>query len=419
MKLHQTLLFLLGTLTTTALATNYTTADFSECVLSYWEQTYPDCPITDTSCVCTKESSLIAYASSECTPKEYFHARHLFEQECNIRPRAGPSLVDPSVLAPLVLATVFFVIRLWAKLQGLAGGWGPDDTTIALSFVFGVVEYAMYDKMIYYGFGQNIWDVPFDDITNFYKHFEALAMVYKTQISLAKISVLLFLLRIFQSRVFRTFAYIMIGVNASIGITFALVDLLRCTPVHLDWDGWATNYAGGTCIDFIDAILVHCIVNIVADVIIVILPVYEVSKLQLPTGKKITVGMMFMMGLILTVVAIIRLVVFWNHRWGVNQTAGLLPLIHWSVIESQIAILTTCLPAARAVAAHNIPGMNSQGSRRTYASRGPSFLSKGQTNANSKISKSVNFSVDYVSRGPRDDNSEVHLVEMDGKYTRV
>lgn len=122
-------------------------------------------------------------------------------------------------------------------------------------------------------------------------------MVYKTQISLAKISVLLFLLRIFQSRVFRTFAYIMIGVNASIGITFALVDLLRCTPVHLDWDGWATNYAGGTCINFIDAILVHCIVNIVADVIIVILPVYEVSKLQLPTGKKITVGMMFMMGL--------------------------------------------------------------------------------------------------------------------------
>lgn len=46
-------------------------------------------------------------------------------------------------------------------------------------------------------------------------------------------------------------------------------------------------------------------------------------------------------------------------------------------------------------------------------------MSKGQTNANSKISKSVNFSVDYVSRGPRDDNSEVHLVEMDGKYTRV
>lgn len=119
--------------------------------------------------------------------------------------------------------------------------------------------------------------------------------MYKIQISLAKISVCLFLLRIFQSRMFRTLAYTLIGINASIGITWALVDGLRCSPVHLAWDGWA-NEDPGTCIDFIDAILGNCLVNIIVDAIMVLMPVYEVSKLQLPLYKKLTVGLMFVMG---------------------------------------------------------------------------------------------------------------------------
>lgn len=164
--------------------------------------------------------------------------------------------------------------------------------------------------------------------------------MYKIQISLAKISVCLFLLRIFQSRMFRTLAYTLIGINASIGITWALVDGLRCSPVHLAWDGWK-NEDPGTCIDFIDAILGNCLVNIIVDTIMVLMPVYEVSKLQLPLYKKLTVGLMFVMGSVyelpclcpslsaavangvchsLTVIGIIRVVVFWNNRWGQNQT---------------------------------------------------------------------------------------------------
>jgi hypothetical protein len=115
------------------------------------------------------------------------------------------------------------------------------------------------------------------------------------QISLAKISVCLFLLRIFQSQAFRYIAYTLIGINAAVGFTFALVDSLRCLPVHLTWLGWMDKYEG-QCIDFDTAVLVHCLVNIIIDSVIVVMPVYEVSKLQLPLQKKISVGLMFMMG---------------------------------------------------------------------------------------------------------------------------
>jgi hypothetical protein len=146
------------------------------------------------------------------------------------------------------------------------------------------------------GFGQNIWDiVPFSTVTRFYQLFQALAVMYKVQISLAKISVCLFLLRIFQSRTFRYFAYALIGINAAIGITWALVDSFRCIPTRLTWLGWK-NEETGKCINFINSILVNCLVNIFVDSIMVMMPVYEVIQLQLPLRKKLTVALMFIVG---------------------------------------------------------------------------------------------------------------------------
>ena len=150
--------------------------------------------------------------------------------------------------------------------------------------------------MIRSGFGRNIWDiVPFATITKFYQLFQALAVIYKIQISLAKISVCLFLLRIFQSRTFRYLAYALIGINAAVGITWAFVDSFRCIPTRLTWLGWK-NEESGQCINFINSILVNCLVNIFVDSIMIMMPVYEVVKLQLPLRKKLTVALMFIVG---------------------------------------------------------------------------------------------------------------------------
>ncbi|RAL03302.1 CFEM domain-containing protein [Aspergillus ibericus CBS 121593] len=420
MKIHQCLFAILLAFAALVAASNST--EFPQCAVSCLAQESSSCSIYDASCVCTgaaSKSALVSCAESSCTAKDYYITRHLYELECGLPIKKGPLLVDPATLAPAILATIFFFIRIAAKLGNLAGGWGPDDYTVTAAFILGVALFVVNTYMIKYGFGMNSWDIlPFHHITLVFQYFEGLAMMYKIQISLCKISVLLFLLRIFQSRVFRVLAYILIGVNAAIGITFSLVDLLRCTPVHLDWDGWTgENIEEGTCINFIAAVMVHCLVNIFVDVVIVILPIYEVTKLQLPFTKKVTVAFMFMMGLILTIVAIIRVVVFWEHRWTNNLTAGLQPLIHWSVIESQIAIMTTCLPAARAFITHYFPALGGSSARRTYA-RTNSLYNNTPSGANSKISKSVNISVDYTTRSARDSTSAVHLVEMDGRYER-
>lgn len=163
-----------------------------------------------------------------------------------------------------------------------------------------------------------MWDViPMDNITDIYKvshcrcppvqmpstdhissqRFFAFVVLYKTQISLAKISVCLFLLRIFQTPAFRYTTYTIIGLNAAIGVTWVLVDSLRCKPVHLAWDGWSGE-TPGTCINFTSATFANAFVNIAVDTVMVLMPVYEITKLNLSGRKKLSVGVMFAMGLV-------------------------------------------------------------------------------------------------------------------------
>ncbi|KAJ5666745.1 hypothetical protein N7462_011154, partial [Penicillium macrosclerotiorum] len=379
------------------------------------KELFPGCSLNNSSCFCstsTYPSALLDCASVNCTTKEYFTTRRLYEKECDIISVQGPPTISASTLVPLILASFFFVARIIAKASGLAGGWGWDDYTIILSYILGVAIYVMNIYLVRFGFGQNIWDLPFHTITKFYQYFQGLAVMYKIQISLAKISVCLFLLRIFQSRTFRYIAYSLVGVNAIIGITFAFVDGFRCVPLHLTWTGWA-NEESGKCINFIIAILVNCLVNIFVDSIMIMMPVWEVAKLQLPLKKKLAVALMFAVGSVLTIIAIIRVIVFWKNRWGINQTLGLYPLIHWSVIETQIAVMCACLPAFRALIGHWFPGLLGGSSSRTYASHTKEGYRR-QVGGDSNINKSVSYSVRY---GPRSDtNSVVELVDMNLKY---
>ncbi|KAJ5754499.1 hypothetical protein N7533_004042 [Penicillium manginii] len=420
MRTQLYLLSLLALLVVGIQAASSTATQFPSCTLKCNESLFSSCSLTNNStCFCASDSrpsALLSCVESNCTTKEFFTTKRQYENECDITPLKGP---------PVFLLRFFFVARIFAKSSGLAGGWGWDDYTIIVSYFMGVAIYAIYVYIVIrYGFGRNIWDIDFPDITEFYKLFQALAVMYKIQISLAKISVVLFLLRIFQSPLFRYIAYGLIGINAAIGITWALVDSFRCLPVHLTWNGW-TNEESGQCINFINSILVNCLVNIVVDTITIVLPVWEVSKLQMPLRKKITVALMFVVGSLLTIIAIIRVIVFWNNRWGLNQTLGLYPLIYWSVIECQISVLCACLPASRALIARWFPALLGGSTRETYGRTYGSAAPGGRSNRanygqDSAINKSVSYSVKYAARSHNDDsNSDVELVDRDtrrGQY---
>lgn len=132
-------------------------------------------------------------------------AKRLRLHQCGVPPRDGYPVADPGTIAPLVLATLLFAIRMAAKFMGLGGGWGPDDYTIIVSWVRTVYygEYwnlltcatccrswlSLYSRSmlgvscakvdmrsnltvpaVHYGFSRHMWDIdPLDNITKAYK----------------------------------------------------------------------------------------------------------------------------------------------------------------------------------------------------------------------------------------------------------
>lgn len=127
--------------------------------------------------------------------------------------------------------------------------------------------------------------------------FYAYVLFYKAEISLSKISVCLFLLRIFRTTSFRYVTYAMIGINAAIAISWIFADAFRCDPIHLAWTKWE-DPNGGKCVNFVKSTIANAFVNLFVDLAMILMPIYEVLKLNLSARKKLGVALMFATGLV-------------------------------------------------------------------------------------------------------------------------
>ncbi|RJE18617.1 integral membrane protein [Aspergillus sclerotialis] len=428
MLLRKFFIFIFLSLVTATAAASDSDSERPQCAVSCRHQTFANsttsCSFTDTACLCADkqyQSELVDCVKKTCTTRESLTAQRLRFRECKIPQHQGYPVADPATLAPLVLGTVLFAIRIAAKFMGLGGGWGPDDYTIIVSWCLAVVIFGLNASMVHYGFSHHMWDiVPLDNITKAYKRFYAYVLVYKIQISLAKISVCLFLLRIFRSTTFRYITYTMMGINTAIAIAWVFGDAFRCQPIHLAWTGWE-NAEPGKCINFNQSTIANAFVNIIVDAAMVVMPMYEVTKLSLSIRKKLGVILMFAVGLVLTVVGILRAVVLYqHHRWNNDPTVTLAPVNHWSTIEVQITIVCACLPITRAMLVRFFPGIAGVSGERSYPY--PTGGTGGRSNraafgsrqaGDSHISKTVSYSVNYASNPRRTSSDDmVHLVEV-------
>ncbi|KAL1867219.1 hypothetical protein Plec18167_008760 [Paecilomyces lecythidis] len=342
-------------------------------------------------------------------------AKYVESRQCNIPVRRRYPVADAGTIVPFILATILVIIRVAAKSMRLGGGWGPDDFTIVAAYVLAIVVFSLNISMVRYGFGMNIWDIfPLDNITKAYKHFYVFILAYKGLISLAKISVCLFLLRIFQSTIFRYTAYTMVAINSAVAISWILVDALHCIPVHLAWTGWQ-NVEQGTCIDFNAATFANGFVNIAVDTVMVIMPVYEIMKLNLSPRKKIGVAFMFAIGLILTAIGVIRVIVFYYNSSPTNPTWDMQALNHWSVIECQVAIICACLPTTRAFISHIFPGVLQFTTGHVSSDQSQPCRPRETRRYTevSRISKTISYTVNYSDkRSESTDSLQLVDVEM-------
>ena len=118
-------------------------------------------------------------------------------------------------------------------------------------------------------------------------------LIYNTGLTVVKMSVLLFYVRVFRIvLVYRVIFWIVAFLIISWGIAINFLAIFACTPVHRYWDPTVP----GTCLNKNLTFLGATVPNIVIDFILLVLPIPMLWRLHVETSTKFALVGVFSAG---------------------------------------------------------------------------------------------------------------------------
>lgn len=254
----------------------------------------------------------------------------------------GPHILAVTYVM-LVLATIAIALRFCARyIAHNSTVWWDDWASLAaLPFVWTFCALSIYWVSI--GLGKHISQVsqPYSRLALVLFVFN---FVYNTGLSLIKLSVLLFYVRVFRPVQNYRVAFWIVGamiIGWCIAINF--LALFTCIPIRKAW----TPTVPGHCLRTQSTFLGTAISNIVIDVIVLILPMPMIYRLHIGTIRKIGLVAVFAAGYGVIVLSILRLVSIvelgdvleQDLSWNIADPSVLV------TCEITIALFSSCLPS--------------------------------------------------------------------------
>lgn len=273
------------------------------------------------SCLCSNMATLDVNMApclvANCSTIDQLHTERFTNNLCGVAVRDIGSQTRAICWSMFALTAVAVALRLISRLPTFGGRAGWDDWMILATLAVLVAITVVADRMVYWGFGQDLYMLEENQINNIllvstylnrsslpaysnisqlechtqttfytglltqhfaYKFFDIFELIYPISGMLVKISILLLYLRLFprgSSDRLRLYCYILIVLSVGYGITFSTSQALACQPISYFWHRWNNEYQG-RCFNIDAQILVSSITNIVLEVLITILPIPSV-----------------------------------------------------------------------------------------------------------------------------------------------
>ncbi|KAL4931459.1 uncharacterized protein BDV17DRAFT_297185 [Aspergillus undulatus] len=375
------------------------------CALECFIKAIPQssCAQTDQACMCTDANFTGAVelcVAGSCSVRQSLTTKNVTATTCNQPVRDRTSVISMTGIAGGVLALFIFLLRICARLPCCGGQFGWDDGVMVFTMLLVIPISAMSHVLAEYGLGKDLWNVPFDNITQILYIYFVDEVLYLAACALTKISILCFYLRVFPRREFRNLVYVAIGLNVAYIIVFDSITIFQCIPLEGAWYRWEMT-GEYQCRNINAQGWAAAIVNMILDIFVMALPLKELYRLNLSWRKKSFVMSMFSLGIFVTIVSIIRLeslIVFANTT---NLTWDYVSVGYWSTIEIHVGVICACLPALRALFTRIMPrvfgdtthGTKSRGSR--SRSLGTTSRSTGVKQADDHFVPSDNNTTEY------------------------
>ncbi|KAF6799525.1 integral membrane protein [Colletotrichum sojae] len=254
------------------------------------------------------------------------------------------------------LALIVVILRLYIRIDTKSLGW--DDACVCAAMALAValaVGSIICMKKLYIGI--HYWDVPQPmDPTKGMIWIYIVGAVYNPILALVKQSVLIFLLRI--SGVKTAVRKIVWGTaifNFALMVATFFTVIFQCIPIEMNWK----PTLDGKCIkQFAFGISTACL-TIVTDLIAVALPFYIFLGLKMNRKRKIGLIAVFMLGIIVTIVSVVRLHFLAQNFTDTSPDKNFSLGFCVSSIECNLAIITASGPALWPLIRRWIPHLKS------------------------------------------------------------
>ncbi|KAI1813893.1 hypothetical protein GGS20DRAFT_445509 [Poronia punctata] len=251
--------------------------------------------------------------------------------------------VTIGVIVSLLAVTTFsFVLRIWARFSTGAGLWW-DDYWMCLVMAVCILMSTFVLLMLRYGSGQHAADLPEETITMFTKLLWGYMLIWVHGVFAVKIGILLFYWRVFKKTSSFRIGAILVGLlSAGIFLSNFLAYVFQCLPVEKFW----APAMGGSCINQDAFYLASAIINVFGDVAVLSLPLPIIWRLQTSRSRKLSVSLLFLLGVFVIVASIFRIVSVTEidpEDFSFTNVGGGL----WSTIEVEVGFICANLPALR------------------------------------------------------------------------
>ncbi|KAK6224072.1 hypothetical protein LQW54_000219 [Pestalotiopsis sp. IQ-011] len=303
------------------------------------------------ACLCTDvplQANITTCVRAGCTTYEGLQTKNITYTMC------GQPVRDYSATPLLVgviggaIALLVFIMRMCAIIpnKGRALGW--DDYTIAVTVALAAPPTVFSVLLSKNGLGKDMWTLPLKNIENVLFYYYLGEIFYFASLSFNKISLLLFILRVFPDRQFRRIVFVVCGLCVGYGVSFVFATAFQCNPINHSWLQVDSTHLGA-CNSINIQGWMSAVCNIIIDLIIIVLPLRNLYGLQIQLKKKIMIMFMFSLGIFVTIVSAVRLrslIQFANTEnptWDYNEAAW------WSTIELHVGIICACLPSLRSL----------------------------------------------------------------------
>ncbi|KAI1855544.1 hypothetical protein JX265_004627 [Neoarthrinium moseri] len=272
----------------------------------------------------------------------------------------------------LVLITLTFIGRVYMKFFVMKQKSLGDYLLIlayALLIVNFVFTYRMTEKP---GIFVHQWNVHLGDFIYFLRDVFITSQLYIGSILLIKVAILLEWIRIFAPPGNRHFVYwashIMIWANVVFYVSIFIAFNIACTPYEYNWN----VLLKGNC----DRVNTHytnlatSIFNVISDFMILIIPQRAIWKLHMSTKKKLGVSMVFAIGLLACVSALIRLIETVRHALSADYVYTFAGIMCCCAAELTCGFLVVSVPSfPKAFSAINLSKLLSKLSFRSSSSK--------------------------------------------------